>query len=308
MSLGGIAIAIGATVDAEIVMIEACHKKLEHAPPGRRPARASCWPRRRGGDAGDLLLAADHRGRVPAGLRADRPGRAAVQAARLHQDLRDARLGAALDHLRAGAARPAHPRQDPPRARAPGLARSSSRVYEPFVYVALRAPEVDARDRPVRACSRRSRWPAGSGSEFMPPLNEGDLLYMPTTFPNISIEEAKRQLADARTACCASFPEVETRVRQGRPRRDADRSGAALDGRDHRAAQAARAVAQRARSRAGTRGWAPELAASRRLRPLWPEEQRRDLGRADRRDERRDAAARAGPTPGPCRSRRASTC
>jgi Cu(I)/Ag(I) efflux system membrane protein CusA/SilA len=33
MSLGGIAIAIGATVDAEIVMIEACHKKLEHAPP-----------------------------------------------------------------------------------------------------------------------------------------------------------------------------------------------------------------------------------------------------------------------------------
>ena len=34
MSLGGIAIAIGATVDAEIVMIEASHKKLEHAPPG----------------------------------------------------------------------------------------------------------------------------------------------------------------------------------------------------------------------------------------------------------------------------------
>jgi Cu(I)/Ag(I) efflux system membrane protein CusA/SilA len=33
MSLGGIAIAIGATVDAEIVMIEAAHKKLEHAPP-----------------------------------------------------------------------------------------------------------------------------------------------------------------------------------------------------------------------------------------------------------------------------------
>jgi len=37
MSLGGIAIAVGATVDAEIVMIEACHKKLEHAPPGLTP-------------------------------------------------------------------------------------------------------------------------------------------------------------------------------------------------------------------------------------------------------------------------------
>jgi Cu(I)/Ag(I) efflux system membrane protein CusA/SilA len=34
MSLGGIAIAIGATVDAEIVMVEAAHKALEHAPPG----------------------------------------------------------------------------------------------------------------------------------------------------------------------------------------------------------------------------------------------------------------------------------
>ena len=41
MSLGGIAIAIGATVDAEIVMIEAAHKKLEHAPPGRRPPQAA---------------------------------------------------------------------------------------------------------------------------------------------------------------------------------------------------------------------------------------------------------------------------
>ena len=37
MSLGGIAIAIGATVDAQIVMIEAGHKKLEHARAGRRP-------------------------------------------------------------------------------------------------------------------------------------------------------------------------------------------------------------------------------------------------------------------------------
>jgi Cu(I)/Ag(I) efflux system membrane protein CusA/SilA len=46
------------------------------------------------------------------------------------------------------------------------------------------------------------------GSEFMPALNEGDILYMPTTFPGLSIEEAKRQLArqDARLA---EFPEVE---------------------------------------------------------------------------------------------------
>ncbi len=48
MSLGGIAIAIGATVDAEIVMIEAAHKKL-----GARAARAPTAHKRprRGGAA-----------------------------------------------------------------------------------------------------------------------------------------------------------------------------------------------------------------------------------------------------------------
>ena len=64
MSLGGIAIAIGATVDAQIVMIEAGHKKLEHAGPGCRPT-PDAHRSRQGGDAGDLLLAAHHRGGVP---------------------------------------------------------------------------------------------------------------------------------------------------------------------------------------------------------------------------------------------------
>jgi len=43
----------------------------------------------------------------------------------------------------------------------------------------------------------------------MPPLNEGDVLYMPTTFPNIAIEEAKRQL-QAQDRVLRSFPEVLT--------------------------------------------------------------------------------------------------
>jgi Cu(I)/Ag(I) efflux system membrane protein CusA/SilA len=47
------------------------------------------------------------------------------------------------------------------------------------------------------------------GSEFMPPLNEGDMLYMPTTLPNLSIEEAKRQL-QRQDALLHTFPEVET--------------------------------------------------------------------------------------------------
>ena len=47
------------------------------------------------------------------------------------------------------------------------------------------------------------------GSEFMPPLYEGDLLYMPTTFPSISITKAKEILQQT-DKIIATFPEVET--------------------------------------------------------------------------------------------------
>jgi Cu(I)/Ag(I) efflux system membrane protein CusA/SilA len=47
------------------------------------------------------------------------------------------------------------------------------------------------------------------GSEFMPPLYEGDLLYMPTTFPGISVTKA-RQLLQVTDRIIKSFPEVKT--------------------------------------------------------------------------------------------------
>jgi Cu(I)/Ag(I) efflux system membrane protein CusA/SilA len=47
------------------------------------------------------------------------------------------------------------------------------------------------------------------GSEFMPPLWEGDLLYMPTTFPGLSITKAK-QLLQQTDKILRTFPEVET--------------------------------------------------------------------------------------------------
>jgi Cu/Ag efflux pump CusA len=82
------------------------------------------------------------------------------------------------------------------------------------------------------------------GSEFMPPLNEGTLLYMPTAPPGIAVGEAS-----------ALGARGHPRVRKGRARRNAHRSGAALDGRDDRAAGAARKLASRAHlgaSRSGT--------------------------------------------------------
>jgi Cu(I)/Ag(I) efflux system membrane protein CusA/SilA len=47
------------------------------------------------------------------------------------------------------------------------------------------------------------------GSEFMPPLNEGDLLYMPTTFPGISPTKS-REILQQTDKIIKSFPEVET--------------------------------------------------------------------------------------------------
>jgi Cu(I)/Ag(I) efflux system membrane protein CusA/SilA len=51
----------------------------------------------------------------------------------------------------------------------------------------------------------------GIGSEFMPPLNEGDLLYMPVTDPGISLDEATRILSK-QNQIIASFPEVASAV------------------------------------------------------------------------------------------------
>ena len=207
MSLGGIAIAIGATVDAEIVMVEAAHKKLEHA-----PADLSAADRER-------LLAEAAREVTPAiffslliiavsflpvfGLTG--------QAGRLFRPLAYTKtfvmLSAALlsitvapalrDYLLRGKiySEDRHP-----------VSRAIRRVYEPFVHVALRNPRTTVL---IGAMALLSALPIAQrlGSEFMPPLDEGDLLYMPTTFPNISIEEARRQLQQ-QDEILRSFPEV----------------------------------------------------------------------------------------------------
>ena len=60
---------------------------------------------------------------------------------------------------------------------------------------------------------------AGSASEFMPPLDEGDLLYMPTTLPGISVTKA-RELLQQTDRIIATFPEVDTSsARSAAPRR-----------------------------------------------------------------------------------------
>jgi Cu(I)/Ag(I) efflux system membrane protein CusA/SilA len=208
MSLGGIAIALGATVDAEIVMIEACHKKLEGTPPDMD----SETRRRLLGEAARevtpaiffslLIVAAAFLpvfGLAGQAGKLFRPLALTKTLVMLSAALLSVTLAPALrDLLLQGKIYPEH--EHP-------VSRLLVKVYRPFVHVALRHPLTTGL---IGVFAVLSAIPPALhlGSEFMPSLDEGDLLYMPTTLPGISIEEAKRQL-ERQDAILRSFPEVE---------------------------------------------------------------------------------------------------
>lgn len=208
MSLGGIAIAIGATVDAEIVMVEAAHKKLEGAPPD--------LPR----SERNRLLAEAAREVTPAiffslliiavsfipvfGLTG--------QAGRLFRPLAFTKtavmLSAALLSITvAPALREILLRGKIHTEAKHPVSRLIRRFYEPFVHVALKSPRTTVLIGLFAILSAVPLLPR-LGTEFMPPLDEGDVLYMPTTFPGISIEEARRQM-QIQDAALRELPEVE---------------------------------------------------------------------------------------------------
>ncbi len=204
MSLGGIAIALGATVDAEIVMIEASHKKLERAPPGADRQKLLAEAAREVTPAIFFSLLVIAVAFLPVFTLTGQAGRLFTPLAwtktfvMLSAALLSITFAPALRSLLlAGRIRPEseHP-----------VSRAIQKVYKPFVFVALRNPKSTIA---IGLLAVLSATPLALrlGSEFMPPLNEGDVLYMPTTFPGISIEEAKRQL-QAQDRVLRSFPEV----------------------------------------------------------------------------------------------------
>jgi Cu(I)/Ag(I) efflux system membrane protein CusA/SilA len=228
MSLGGIAVAVGAMVDAAIVVVEQTHKKLEQWQAEGRP-----------GDYRDVVINAVKEvggpsffsllviavSFMPVFALEAQEGRlfkplaftknfsmiiAAVLAITL-----DPAMRLLFTRMRDFTFRPRwlarvantvlvgkiHSEETHP------ISRPLMRLYQPVVELALRhrwavvCGAVVIVALTVPAYQRL-------GSEFMPPLNEGALLYMPTTLPGISVTEAGRML-QVQDRVLKRFPEVE---------------------------------------------------------------------------------------------------
>ncbi len=204
MSLGGIAIAIGAMVDAAIVMVENAHKRLEQNPTA---------------DRSDTIITA---------------------AKEVGRPLFFSLLVIAVSFLPIFALEAQEGRLFLPLAYtktfAMLFATALSVTLAPVLMVVLIRGSIRAETRnplnwllialyqPILSGVLRVRWMtlglavaaltltvpifARLGAEFMPPLNEGTILYMPTTVPGLSIPESVRIL-QAQDRLLTTFPEVE---------------------------------------------------------------------------------------------------
>jgi Cu(I)/Ag(I) efflux system membrane protein CusA/SilA len=204
MSLGGIAIAIGAMVDAAIVMIENAHKRLERAPPDRPRSEVLIEAATEVGPALFFSLLIITVSFLPIFALEAQEGRlfkplaytktfAMAAAALLSVTL----VPALMILFVRGRILPEH--SNP-------LNRFLIWLYRPVIRLALRfraAVIVGA-----LAVLAISLWPAMRlGTEFMPTLNEGTLFYMPTTLPGLSITKAA-ELLQTQNKIIKSFPQV----------------------------------------------------------------------------------------------------
>jgi Cu(I)/Ag(I) efflux system membrane protein CusA/SilA len=205
MSLGGIAIAIGAMVDAAIVMIENAHKHIEKFGDKKPRWELISDSAKEVGPSLFFSLLIIAISFLPVFT-------LEAQEGRLFRPLAFTKtysmMGAAIlaitivpvlmGYLIRGRIRPEH--ENP-------VNRFLIWIYHPVIKLVLKAktPVVIA-----AAVILAATWypVKHMGSEFMPPLNEGDLLYMPTTLPGISITKAK-ELLQQTDRIIKSFPEVE---------------------------------------------------------------------------------------------------
>ena len=204
MSLGGIAIAVGAMVDAAIVMIENAHKHIEHDG-GKKPHWDLITDAAK--EVGPslffslLIIAISF---LPVFMLEAQEGRlfrplaftktyAMVGSSLLSVTIVPVLMG----YMIRGKIRPEG--KNP-------VNRFLIWIYHPVIKLVLKAKIVVVLLAVAVLVVTYIPWKR-IGSEFMPPLNEGDLLYMPTTLPGISITKAK-ELLQQTDRIIATFPEV----------------------------------------------------------------------------------------------------
>ncbi|AWB24278.1 MULTISPECIES: efflux RND transporter permease subunit [Methylobacterium] len=204
MSLGGIAIAVGAMIDAAIVMIENAHKHLERAPQGKPRVEILVEAAAEVGPSLFFSLLVITVSFLPIFTLESQEGRlfgplaftktfAMAAAAVLSVTL----VPALMVLFVRGRIIPEH--RNP-------LNQLLIWVYRPVIKVVLRAKVLTI--LLAVAALGLTIWPARQlGSEFMPDLNEGTLMYMPTTLPGISVTQAGELLA-TQDRIIKSFPEV----------------------------------------------------------------------------------------------------
>ncbi|MEO6146918.1 MAG: CusA/CzcA family heavy metal efflux RND transporter, partial [Sulfuriferula sp.] len=212
MSLGGIAIAIGAMVDAAVVMIENAHKKIEawqHAHPGETLQGEAHWQviTAAAVEVGPALffsLLVITLSFIPVFTLEAQEGRlfgplaftksyAMAAAAGLSITLVPVLMGYWI-------------RGRIPDERSNPLNRLLIGLYRPSLNAVLRRPKLTLLIAFLVFLT--SAWPVSQlGGEFLPAMDEGDLLYMPTALPGLSVQKAT-QLLQQTDRMIKSVPEV----------------------------------------------------------------------------------------------------
>ena len=206
MSLGGIAIAIGAMVDAAIVMIENAHKHLERAPPGASRLQIMIDACREVGPALFFSLLIITVSFLPVFTLESQEGRMFTPLAYTKTF---SMAGAALLSVTLvpvlmflfirGKIMPE--KKNP-------INRFLIWIYRPVIAWVMRWKKLTIALAVIALGA--SAYPAMQlGSEFMPVLNEGTLLYMPATLPSLSVTKSA-ELLQTQDKILKRFPEVES--------------------------------------------------------------------------------------------------
>ncbi|HMN03166.1 MAG TPA: CusA/CzcA family heavy metal efflux RND transporter [Geobacter anodireducens] len=208
MSLGGIAIAIGVLVDAGVIMVENCYRHLSELPEEERKARrleVIIASAKQVGRAIFFSLAIIVLSFVPVFLLEGQEGKMFHPLAFTKTF---SMVGSALIAITlVPVLMYFFMRGTMPPESANPVSRFFIRLYGPVIRWCLTWKKTVIALNVVALLVAVPLY-MKLGSEFMPPLDEGSLLYMPVTLPNVSITEAKR-IIQVQDAVIKSHPEVE---------------------------------------------------------------------------------------------------